>query len=42
MSLQSILIIAVLFFILAPILSGEGQALGSNHDHDTETPKEDD
>lgn len=40
MSLEAVLIIAVLFFILAPILSGEGQALGSSHD--TETHREDD
>lgn len=40
MSLKAVLIVAVLFFILVPILSGEEQALDS--DDDSETHTEDD
>lgn len=41
MSIEAILAIAVLFFVLAPILSGEGQALGSE-DKESTDPKESD
>jgi competence protein ComGC len=37
MSLKVLLVVAVLFFILVPILSGEEQSLDSDDDNETHT-----